>query len=391
MFDIYTSSVLVFLALLVLFFYRDRGNVERQGIFLIRKTRRGRAFLTRLGQRLPRTWWLYGMIAVAIGFAASVFITHFLLSMTLEVMAAEAAPPLAVVLPSPTSDVVVMPGLIGIPFWFWIISIFILAIVHEGSHGIMAARERVRIKSLGWGLLVAIPLAFVEPDEKQLARERPMKQLRVFAAGSFGNFVLAVATSAFLSLVFVPAFFASSGVAFGGLMEGFPAAEANLTGTIVGIDGYNVETVEDLSAALDEIGPGRSIVVRTQVASGDGFEERSFTLTTVENPDYEGSGKGFIGISEIYIEMAAKDWIPFPGMVYFIASLLSFMALLNLGIGLFNLLPIIPLDGGRMWKVVLDRYVPGQSKRIMGTLSWVLFLVILLLFTKALMMNVGLG
>ena len=40
--DVYTVSILVFLAFLALFFYKDRKNVERQGVLLLRKTKKGR-------------------------------------------------------------------------------------------------------------------------------------------------------------------------------------------------------------------------------------------------------------------------------------------------------------------------------------------------------------
>jgi membrane-associated protease RseP (regulator of RpoE activity) len=389
MLDLYTASVLVFIAILALFFYRDRKNVERQSILLLRKTRKGRGFITGLGRRFPRLWLVYGTLAVGIGFYVSAYIFYWLLAMTATNLTAEAAPGLALVLPSPTTDMVAAPGVIGVPFWYWIITIFLLILVHEGSHGIMAARERVRIKSLGWGLLVAIPLAFVEPDEKQLQREKPMKQLRVFAAGSFGNFVLALVSS-YLLVFSITTFFAPAGTTYQGLMTGFPAEQVNLTGTIVGIENYTIGTVGDLSSTLDEIGPGRNIRVVTRVPYGQGFEERTFWLTTVEEPNVTGSGKGFIGIAGVYQDFVLRDGVACPELVYFFTGrspsffgLLFFLFLINLGVGAFNLLPLGPLDGGRMWRIVLDRIVPRHSKRVMNGLTWVLFFVLLLNFAIA--------
>ncbi|MCK4715054.1 MAG: site-2 protease family protein, partial [Candidatus Aenigmarchaeota archaeon] len=249
MFDLYTVSMLVFVGLLALFFWADRKNVERQSFLLLRKTTKGKAFLTWLGQRFPRLWWVYGSLAIGAGFLTSVFISLFLVSMISISLTTDAGAPIALVLPSPTTEVVVAPGVLGVPFWFWIISIFVLILVHEGSHGLMAAREKVRIKTLGWGLMIAIPLAFVEPDEEQLKKEKPMKQLRVFAAGSFGNFVLA--GIAFVIVIFsIPALFAPAGVSYSALMEGYPAEEANLTGTITGIDGHDIVTIKDLAEVL---------------------------------------------------------------------------------------------------------------------------------------------
>ncbi len=382
--------MLVFLALIAIFFYYDRKNVERQSVLLLRKTKKGKAFLTNLGQRFPRLWWVYGTLAVVIGFYVSAYIFYWLLFMTMTSLTSEAAPGLALVLPSPTTETVAVPGVIGVPFWFWIITIFLLILVHEGSHGIMAARERVRIKTLGWGLLIAIPLAFVEPDEKQLQKEKPMKQLRVFAAGSFGNFVLAV-ISANILVFSITAFFIPSGVAYQGLMAGFPAEKANLTGTIVGMENYTIGSLGDLSSALDDIGPGRLIRIRTVVDIGSGSEERLFRLTTVEEPNATDSGKGFIGILGVSQDFGLRDGVASPELVYFFTGrspdffgLLFFLFLINLGVGAFNLLPLGPLDGGRMWRIVLDRLIPRHSKRVMNGLSWALLFVLLLNFAIAL-------
>ena len=35
-----------------------------------------------------------------------------------------------------------------------------------------------------------------------------------------------------------------------------------------------------------------------------------------------------------------------------------------------NLLPVNPLDGGKMWTVVLKRYVPKHAKKIMRALGY---------------------
>ena len=386
-FDIYTLSVIVFVALLALFFWFDRKNVQRQSVLLLRKTTKGKAFLTNLGRRFPRGWWVYGNLAVVVGFAASVFISIFLLSMVSEALTAETAAPLALVLPSPTSETIAVPGVMGVPFWYWIISIFALILVHEGSHGIMAAREKVRIKTLGWGAFLIIPLAFVEPDEKQLQKERPMKQLRVFAAGSFGNFVLAGVVLLVIAYS-TPALFEPSGAGFTSLIEGYPAQGANLTGTITRIGGYDISSPADLSAALDEMGPGRAVSITTMVRTENGLEARFFSLTTAERPDNEPGG--FIGIAPVYQDYTLREGTGDPEVIRFLfgsspnfMGLFTFLFIINFGVGLFNLLPIGPLDGGRMWRILLEKFAPRHSKAIMNGVTWVFFLVVVLLFASA--------
>ena len=389
--------MLLFLVVIAVFFFYDRKNVERQSILLLRKTTRGRAFLTWLGQKFPRVWWVYGNLAVIVGFIGSLFISLFLLDITMQSLTTETAPPLAVVLPSPTTDAIVAPGVIGVPFWFWIITIFVLILVHEGSHGLLAAREKVRIKSLGWGMLIALPLAFVEPDEKQLAKQGTMKQLRVYAAGSFGNIVLAIVTINIFTYIALTSY-APVGVSFQGLATDGPAAGVNLTGTIIGMEGQEIRDIFDLAAAFEGVTAGQVVHITTRLDDGG---TRDYSLTTMEHPDFPDSGRGYIGILTLDIVLELKEEVPLPVVMGFfmgknpsliyptLDGLLFFMYMINLGVGLFNLLPIGPLDGGRMWKLVFDRAFPKRSKAIMNGIGWLFLLIVILLFATALSQLAG--
>ena len=61
-------------------------------------------------------------------------------------------------------------GVFYVPFFYWIISIFVIAVVHEFSHGLIARANNIKVKSSGFAFLALlvpiIPAAFVEPDEK---------------------------------------------------------------------------------------------------------------------------------------------------------------------------------------------------------------------------------
>jgi len=48
-------------------------------------------------------------------------------------------------------------------------------------------------------------------------------------------------------------------------------------------------------------------------------------------------------------------------LIAWIAGLFKWLIILNIGIGLFNLLPLGPLDGGRMFQLVVNRYF-GKKK-----------------------------
>ncbi|NYZ78361.1 hypothetical protein H0N96_03095 [Candidatus Micrarchaeota archaeon] len=76
-----------------------------------------------------------------------------------------------------------------IPFvtvpWEAIFAIVIIMIVHELAHGVLCRIEKIRLRSSGLLLLGFLPIgAFVEPDEKQLAKAALPKKRRILAAGS---------------------------------------------------------------------------------------------------------------------------------------------------------------------------------------------------------------
>jgi len=89
---------------------------------------------------------------------------------------------------------------------------------------------------------------------------------------------------------------------------------------------------------------------------------------------------GFIGILGVapHYELIASV-APFGGVAKFIQGLLMFLFIINLGVGIVNLLPVKPLDGGKMWDIVLKRYVPKHSGVIMKVLG---FLILALLIAN---------
>jgi hypothetical protein len=87
---------------------------------------------------------------------------------------------------------------------------------------------------------------------------------------------------------------------------------------------------------------------------------------------------GIASMAEVMPELAE-----FEEVILFILGLLTFILLINLGVGLFNLMPAKPLDGGRMWDAVLKRYVPKHAKRIMRLVGWAVLVIVLLLFASA--------
>ena len=384
--DFNILSIIVFIIALALIVYRDRKKFKRESIVLLRRTQRGKDFVIRLGTGAPRFWKVFGNIGIIVGFIAS-FVIIILLFQTLYVsvqgiLEGRPAPPGAgIVLPSASTTPQFLPGFFLVPFWYWIISIALLVVLHEGLHGVFSAREQVRIKSLGVGLLAVIPLAFVEPDEKQLKKKGLMPQMRVFAAGSFINILMAF----FVAWALLPAmnsFYTQGGVAVLPI-TGFPAHEANLSGIIIQINDNPVNNVSQLTEALKGLKPGDTVTLKARVFDSEGNEQvKDFSLKAVRRPEgIAGESSGFIGIqydpnTQAFLEVR-DEFSFFAPAVQFTTGLLVFIFILNLGIGLFNLLPLGPLDGGRMWLALLQRFAPKKANRILKGLTWLSILLVL--------------
>ena len=152
-------------------------------------------------------------------------------------------------------------------FFYWIISIFILATIHEFAHGVVSKLHNVKVKSSGIGflsiLVPIIPLAFVEPDEKALIKKSSKKQLAVFAAGPLANILFAFIVLGFSLLITNP--IAShlidyDGVSITGLVKEFdtkfPAEVAGVTENelIKKIDNTEITQVINFTSLFDKHG-----------------------------------------------------------------------------------------------------------------------------------------
>ena len=360
--DPYLLSVLVFALLIVALIVKDRRKIERKVILFIRRTEKGRDLIDMVVSISPQFWKKVGALAAMIGFGGMIFGTIYIFLLIRNAISrGVAAQGISLVIPVPFNEPAVGTGFIGVPFWYWIISIALLVVVHEGMHGVILRAHRIKIKSIGLLLLAIIPGAFVEPDEKDLKRRNWFVRLKVYAAGSFGNFLLAGLVFLILQFWMVPAFY-TSGVGFSGYFNGtefghpepYPAQKVNLTGVILEIDGERIRNFEDLSRFLGSRKPGDRVTVVTNTGE--------YSLTLERNPDGEG---GFLGIANIYNTNVLRDDLrgtSTGNILEWIFKLLVWVVVLNAGIGVVNLLPLKPLDGGLMLETFMERFFPEYAE-----------------------------
>ncbi|HII30006.1 hypothetical protein AUJ69_03950 [Candidatus Woesearchaeota archaeon CG1_02_47_18] len=371
-------AIVVFTLILSAILYKNRKKLALQKILfpfiyiVIYRTQLGLNSMNRVAASYRKLLGILGYLAIITGFLGMALICYFLVDNIVSLLTTPtAAPGVALVLPFKVK------GGLYVPFIYWIISIFILAAVHEFSHGVMARLAGVRVKSSGLAfislLLPVIPAAFVEPDEKGLRKRPPKDQLAVFAAGPFSNLVCGFLLIWVFILLVIPisnAFIDLNGVAIAGFDGNesitYPAEKAGMSkGEIIkAVDNADILSVENFTSALSGKHSGDIVGIRT--------DRGSYEVSLAENPSNQSAG--YLGVyiqqsSEIRKSARARLWF-IPNLAIWLLGLVYWLYVLNLGIGLFNLAPLGVVDGGRMLQILLSCILPGKpGQRLWGLIS----------------------
>ncbi|MEM2916510.1 MAG: site-2 protease family protein [Candidatus Woesearchaeota archaeon] len=271
-----TIALLALLALLgiTLFFNRKQLKVHsflKVFYFCMYRTKVGLKTIECIARRHEKMLKKLGYLMIPVCFIGMLVMIEELLRGIFLIIQKTNAITVGVVLP------IQAKGVFYVPFFYWIISIVFIMLVHESSHGIIARAHNVKIKSTGFAFLGAIipivPGAFVEIDENHLAKKSKFAQLSVFSAGPFANIVF--------------------GLLFWAV---------------------------------------------------------------------------FLRMQHLELESVIFKW--FLGLVFWLFAL-------NLGVGLFNLIPLGPIDGGRMLHTTLEHFVHHKhAKNVWHMVSIVMLAII---------------
>ncbi|XP_071136525.1 membrane-bound transcription factor site-2 protease-like [Mytilus edulis] len=88
----------------------------------------------------------------------------------------------------------VMPG-INLPISqmsYYLLTLLVCGILHEVGHAIAAVREQVRVNGFGLFIFILYPGAYVDLSTEHLQAVSPLRQLRIYCAGVWHNFVIVV-------------------------------------------------------------------------------------------------------------------------------------------------------------------------------------------------------
>lgn len=385
--DIQLVSAIVFVVVLALLIIIKRKKLDIQKILfpllyiVMYRTKLGIRLMEKIAKRFSKQLKYIGYFGIFIGFIGMAFIMVSLVLSSYDViMKPEAPPGVGIIQPFKEG----IPGTVFVPFFYFIISIFVLAVVHEFSHGVFARKYGLKIKSSGVaviGLILPIlPVAFVEPDEKEMRKLPYKEQLSIFAAGPFSNIVLAFVVLAISVFLMGPV--TASMIEFDGVLvtdfvgNGLPAEKAGMGNDeiIKEIDGVKTDYLMNFSNILADKKPGDVVAIKT--------DKGEYDIKLAENPD--DKSKGYLGV---YVQQSKKakdsirnkfgDW-PVDVMLW-LFGLFYWMFILNLGVGLFNLVPIGPIDGGRMLQLVLRKILPEEKADRWWKSIGILFLFLILI------------
>jgi len=330
--------------------------------------------MDKIAKLSPKFFRLLGVLSITIGFAGMIIIFYILIRGTIDlIFVPEAVPVIAPILPG-----VAIPGLPTLSFWHWIVSILIVATIHEFSHGVFARAHNIKVKSSGFAFLGPILAAFVEPDEKELPKKKKFAQLSVFAAGPFSNIVTGFIFFFIAGFLLTPLAFSMldiKGVSISGVEENFPAAASGLkeNDIILEINNISIDTTINFSEALKDLKPGDKVNIKT--------ETNEFNLVAVEHP--ENSTKGYLGLIVSGMKVEVKESVTskygtfVPSAILWLSRLFEWLFLISFGIALANLLPLGPVDGGRMALTGISLFIKDAKKQY--KVWFILTLVCLLL------------
>lgn len=328
----------------------------------------------------------------------------FLILGSLAILVANSAARDGVASIGPQANLLI-PGLNPyLPLTYGWAALVITIIIHEAGHGIVARVYNVRVDSTGIVLFLGLPIgAFVNIERDELNRTTLKQKSAVLTAGPLNNMILAGASLIGLFLIIstltplppdpnAPQF----GIMVVSVNGGSLAASIGMEpeSVIQYIDSQEIRTLEDLSAQL-RANLGNTIDITWINSAGETVTRQATLPAAVEQ------GQGILGVGVTLLSpdpqavldryqsafssnplalllpptiqqgvvpysdlMAPKYESTIFGshMVYApMANMLFWLWFINFNVGIFNALPIGPLDGGQLYGALIEKRAKTQA------------------------------
>jgi membrane-associated protease RseP (regulator of RpoE activity) len=317
--------------------------------------------LTRLLGRTRRGIRVFADVSVVAGFLMMGFAFWFLFSNILNFF----------VQPTEFAELTVLiPGVTltsASAITYFLLSIPIVLVVHEGAHGIVATLEKIKIKTGGFAIFIAMFAGFVEPDEEEFDNAKKISRLRVIGAGATSNVIFAfglgliLLTNPMFAMIlpepFLGWFYESpEGVLVLSLIEGGGAEKAGMKENDIITNIGDVRIISPMDFQKVDLKPGQTVDV-TILRDG---QQIMFPVSIMASPD--DPERGLVGIMRDnnlsfkpiynYIEWNNPQFSMF----------LLWLWMISFFIGIINMLPLPILDGGKFIQTIINKKVSEKRE-----------------------------
>mgnify|MGYP001559003613 FL=1 len=354
----------------------EKHGFELKIYSLVYKNQQVQSVLTKILGRTRRGIKVFANVSVVAGFLMMGFAFWFLISNVSKYFVA----------PTEFSQLTVLiPGvtLTSLPsILYFLLSIPIVLVIHEGAHGIVATLEKIKIKTGGFAIFIAMFAGFVEPDEEEFNKAKKISKLRVIGAGATSNVIFALAlglillTNPFFAMV-VPEPLLSTfydlpdGVLVLSIIENSGAERAGLLANDIITSINGIQILSPLDFQKTELIPGE--IAKVSILR-DG-QTLQFPVEVIPSPD--DPEKGLIGIirDNSFAYKPVLNFIEWndPGVSMF----LLWLWMISFFIGIINMLPLPILDGGKFIHTIIDKKI---SDKAVNTTMWGIYAFTFALF-----------
>ncbi|HJO32318.1 MAG TPA: site-2 protease family protein [Nitrosopumilus sp.] len=339
----------------------ERYGFEIKAYSLVYKNKQVNSVLVKLLSRTRRGIRVFADVSVISGFLMMGFAFWFLLNNVSNYFVAQAEfSELTVLIPGVTLTS-------ASSITYFLLSIPIVLVIHEGAHGIVAALEKIKIKTGGFAIFIAMFAGFVEPDEEEFEKAKKISKMRVIGAGATSNVIFALAlgvillTNPFFAMVLPEPLLSvfydlPEGVLILSIMENSGAEQAGLLANdiITSINDIPIRSPADFPS----LNPGEMASVSVLRDS----QPLDFGVTIMPAP--EDPERGLIGI------MRDNSFAYKPVMNFIewndpnVSMFLLWLWMISFFIGIINMLPLPILDGGKFIHIIIDKRISDKSVNI---------------------------
>ena len=353
----------------------EKYGFELKAYSLVYKNKGVNDTLIKVLGRTKRSVRVFADLSVIAGFIMMGFAFYFLLNNVSNYFVAQSNfSELTVLIPGVT---LTSPEAIT----YFLLSIPIVLVMHEGAHGIVAALEKIKIKTGGFAIFIAMFAGFVEPDEEEFEKAKKISKLRVIGAGATSNVLFAIVlgiimlTNPVFGMIVesIPLFGepilntfyeSSSGVLILSTMENSGAEQAGLLGNDI------ITSINDIPirgpADFPILDPGDTATVSIL---RDG-QEMEFGVEIMSSPD--DPERGLIGImrDNSIPYKPIMNFIDWSNVDFNISMFLLWLWMISFFIGIINMLPLPILDGGKFIHTIIDKRF---SEKSVNVVMWIIY------------------